>query len=154
MSVTLTDAINTAIGGMETALLNIKRSNNYNNDLGNKDFWAAKSTDEVASDRPQVYIVGYEGENERFTSATLRLQLLVSVRGITQSSSQATARENVSKLHSDIHAAMFVDEKLGGTVGRVWAGAVAVVASGTRETMHSIIDLTFTLDIHFTEATP
>ena len=154
MSVTLTNVIDGAIAGVETALANIKRSNDYNFDLGNTDFWASKSIDEVSGGSPHVYIVGYEGDNDRFTSSRLRLPLTVSIRGITPSGMQGTARSNVSKLHADIHAAMFVDEKLGGSVSRVFAAGVSVEASGTRETMHSVIDLDFILDLHYVEATP
>jgi hypothetical protein len=84
----------------------------------------------------------------------LRIPLIVSIRGITQSSTQPKARENVSKLHADIHAAMFVNEKLGGAVQRVFVENVSVEASGTRETMHSVIDMDFRLDIHIEEAQP
>lgn len=154
MSVTLINVVNTAIAGVETALDNISRLNGYNFDLGNSDYWAAKSIDEVMSDTPHVYIIGYEGEAERFSSSKLYVPLTVNLRGITQSSTQSTARANVSKLSADIHAAMFVDETLGGAVTRVIYLGLGVEASGTRESMHSVVDIDFRLDLHFTEATP
>ena len=154
MSVTLTNAVNTALAGVETALRNIKRSNDYNFDLGNSDFWAAKSIDEISGGNPHVYIVGYEGDLTRFTSSKLFTPMTVSIRGITAPSTQPSSRELVSKLWADIHAAMFVDETLGGSVSRVIALSFSVEASATRESMHSVVDMDFRCDLHFTEATP
>ena len=154
MSVTLTNKVNGAIAGVELALSNISVLNSYNFTIGNSDFWAVKSIDEVTGAQPHVYIIGYESDVERFSTSKLFWPLTVNLRGITQSSTQSTSRENVSKLHADIHAAMFVDETLGGAVTRVIAGAFAVEASGVRESMHSVIDMDFQLDLHITEAQP
>lgn len=149
----MSEAVNTAIDGVETALKLIKVSSGYNFNLGNPDeLIGPESVDEVTGAAPRVYIVAVDDEVERFSPSKLFKKVSVTIRGITKPSHWRDVQQLSLKLWSDIEKAIYSDKTLGGAV------TTLRYLSGTtefqRESGHGVVELVFELDIHYTEGTP
>lgn len=144
--------LNAVIDGVETALALISTGNGYNFDLGSQEFLGAVAPDQVSGSRPRVFIVDVQDDLERFTPSTLYARITVTIRGITAGENYRQLQDSVLKLRADIEKAMYSDHTLGGAVTHL------VCTGGSlefqRESQHAVTDVSFVMDLHYTEGTP
>jgi len=147
----VSNEINTAVAGVETALGLITTDGGYNYNLGSTEYIGAESIDQVAGTRPRVYIVSVDDEVERHSTSKLFRRCTVTIRGIMDGSHYRDM-DDVTKLWADIETALYSDKTLGGAVTtlRYLSGHTEFL----RESNHGVCELTFELDIHYTEGSP
>jgi len=147
----MANEINSAISGVETALALITTDGGYTYDLGSTEHLGPESLDQVNGTRPRVYVLSVTDEVDRFSSSKLYRKCSVTIRGIMDGKHYRQIGD-VTKLWADIETAMYSDKTLGGAVTtlRYTNGATAF----QRESGHGVCELTFELDIHYTEGTP
>lgn len=144
--------INTALAAVETALDLITTAGGYNFDLGSDEYIGSEATDQVQGTRPRVYILSASDNTERFSSSKLYRKITVTIRGITAGEHNRSLRNKAGLLWADVETAMYSDKTLGGAVTtlRYVSGSIDF----NRESMHAVIEMTFELDVHYTEGTP
>ena len=148
----MANSINTAIAAVETALGNITVDGGYNFDLGSTEYIGAENAGQVHGSRPCVYVLSASDSSERFSSSKLYRIITVTIQGITAGAQNRQLREDAALLWADIEKALYADKTLGSTVTtlRYVSGAVEF----QRESNSAVIELSFELDIHYTEGTP
>ena len=146
----MANTLNTAVAGVETALALITTDGGYNYDIGNSEFFGAEPV--VSGSNPVVYIISASDETTRYSSSKLYKIVTVRLRGITPGLQNRSLREAVAKLDADIETAMYSDMTLGGAVTTL--RKTSTTWEAVRETNHAALEVTFELDIHYTEGTP
>ena len=147
----MANSLNTAITAVETALALITTDGGYNYDLGSTEYLGAESVDQVTGSRPRVFVLSVSDEVDRFSSSKLFRKATVTIRGIMDGK-QYRQIGDVTKLWADIETALYSDKSLGGAITtlRYTSGATEFL----KTSMHAVVELTFELDIHYTEGSP
>ena len=147
----MANSINTAVAAVETALALITTDGGYNYNLGSTEYLGADSVDQVTGSRPRVFVLSVSDEVERFSTNKLFRKASVTIRGIMDAKHYRQMGD-VTKLWADIETAMYADKTLSGSVTtiRYVNGATEFL----KTSMHAVVELTFELDIHYTEGSP
>lgn len=141
----------TAIAGVKTAIALIQTASGYNYDLGSTEYLGAEAVEQVVGTRPRVYILSVRDEVERFSTTKNFMRMEVTLRGILDGTHYRDS-DDILKLKNDMETAMFSDKTLSGSVTTLRYSGGEV--NFERFSPHPIVEMTFQLDIHYTEGAP